>query len=98
MRVGSGDLNMQCRNCRKQNPEDANFCNGCGARLPVEATVAIGERRQLTVVFCDVVKSTPLVKFLDPEEWQEITGAYYDACETVICRHDGYVAEKQGDG
>jgi len=98
VRVGSGDLNMQCRNCRKQNPEDANFCNGCGARLPVEATAAIGERRQLTVVFCDVVKSTPLAKSLDPEEWQEITAAYYEACETVICRHDGYVAEKQGDG
>ena len=56
------------------------------------------ERRQLTVMFCDVVGSTPLASQFDPEEWREVMRAYYETCEKVIARFDGHVANYLGDG
>jgi class 3 adenylate cyclase/predicted ATPase len=56
------------------------------------------ERRQLTVMFCDLVDSTPLASQFDPEEWREVMGAYYDTCGKVIARFDGHIANYLGDG
>jgi class 3 adenylate cyclase/predicted ATPase len=56
------------------------------------------ERRQLTMLFCDLVGSTPLASQFDPEEWREIMRAYYDACGKVIARFDGHIALYLGDG
>src|ERR1700693_2815598 len=56
------------------------------------------ERRQLTVMFCDLVDSTPLASRFDPEEWREVMGAYYDTCAKVIGRFDGHIANYLGDG
>ena len=56
------------------------------------------ERRQLTVMFCDVVGSTPMASQFDPEEWREVMRAYYETCEKVIARFDGHVANYLGDG
>ncbi len=56
------------------------------------------ERRQLTVLFCDLVGSTPLSAQLDPEEFREVMRAYYDTCGKVIARFDGYIAQYLGDG
>ena len=56
------------------------------------------ERRQLTVMFCDLVGSTPLASQFDPEEWRELIKAYYEACEKVIGRFDGHVGNYLGDG
>ena len=56
------------------------------------------ERRQLTVVFCDLVESTALSARLDPEDMREVLRAYQDACSRVIARYDGYVAKFMGDG
>ena len=56
------------------------------------------ERRQLTVLFCDLVDSTRLARRLDPEDWREIVRAYQEACATVIQRFDGYIAQYLGDG
>lgn len=56
------------------------------------------ERRHLTVMFCDVVGSTPLASQFDPEEWREVMRAYYETCEKVIARFDGHVANYLGDG
>ncbi len=56
------------------------------------------ERRQLTVMFCDLVGSTPLASQFDPEEWREVMRAYYETCEKVIARFDGHVANYLGDG
>src|ERR1700757_432921 len=55
------------------------------------------ERRQLTVMFCDLVDSTPLASQFDPEEWREVMKAYYEACEKVIARFDGHVGNYLGD-
>jgi class 3 adenylate cyclase/predicted ATPase len=57
-----------------------------------------GERRQLTIFFCDLVGSTILASQFDPEEWRDVMGAYYDACAKVIARFDGHIAQYLGDG
>lgn len=57
-----------------------------------------GERRQLTIIFCDLVGSTILAGQFDPEEWRVVMGAYYDACAKVIARFDGHIAQYLGDG
>ena len=56
------------------------------------------ERRQLTVLFCDLVGSTELTAKLDPEDMRDLLLAYQDACAHVIARYDGYVAKFMGDG
>lgn len=57
-----------------------------------------GERRQLTVMFCDLVGSTELSGQLDPEELHELVTTYQDACRGVIARYEGYIAQYLGDG
>lgn len=59
---------------------------------------ASAERRQLTVMFCDLVGSTELSQRLDPEDLRELIRAYQDAVSGVVARHDGYVANFLGDG
>jgi class 3 adenylate cyclase len=56
------------------------------------------ERRQLTVLFCDLVGSTELSRRLDPEQLRELMRAYQQACGSVIERYDGHVAQYLGDG
>jgi class 3 adenylate cyclase/predicted ATPase len=56
------------------------------------------ERRQLTVLFCDLVDSTALASQLDPEEWREVVRAYQETCARVIARFEGYIAQYLGDG
>src|SRR5262252_8242384 len=56
------------------------------------------ERRRLTVLFCDLVGSTPLAGHLDPEDYREIVRAYHRTCVEVIHRFDGYIAQYLGDG
>ncbi len=56
------------------------------------------ERRQLTVMFCDLVGSTALSGALDPEDYREVMRAYQEAGVAVMGRYDGYVARYLGDG
>ena len=56
------------------------------------------ERRQLTVMFCDVVDSTTLSSQLDPEDYREVIRAYQAACAEVIQRFEGHIAQYLGDG
>ncbi len=56
------------------------------------------ERRQLTVMFCDLVGSTALSERIDPEEYREVVQAYQAACAAVIRRYDGHIAQHLGDG
>src|SRR5262249_28099652 len=51
------------------------------------------ERRQLTVLFCDLVDSTLLASQLDPEDWREVVRAYQETAATVIQRFDGHIAQ-----
>jgi class 3 adenylate cyclase len=59
---------------------------------------AEAERRQLTVMFCDLVESTKLASQLDPEVYREIVRAYQRVCSEIITRFDGHIAQLLGDG
>jgi class 3 adenylate cyclase len=65
---------------------------------PAEPHAPEAERRQLTVLFCDLVDSTVLASQLDPEEWREVVRAYQDTCAQVIARYEGHIAQYLGDG
>jgi class 3 adenylate cyclase len=56
------------------------------------------ERRQLTMVFCDLVESTKLASQLDPEDWRDVVRAYQQVCTEVIQCYNGYIAQLLGDG
>jgi class 3 adenylate cyclase len=56
------------------------------------------ERRQLTVLFCDLVGSTALSARLDPEDMRAVIGGYQNICSEVIRRYEGHVAKFMGDG
>src|SRR4029077_965053 len=60
--------------------------------------LAEAERRQLTVMFCDLVGSTALSARLDPEDLREIIAAYHRAVAEVVAEFDGFVAKYMGDG
>ncbi len=68
------------------------------APSPVVPPTPDAERRQLTVLFCDLVDSTVLASQLDPEELREVVRAYQDTCAKVIARFDGHIAHYLGDG
>ena len=58
----------------------------------------IAERRQLTVMFCDLAGSTALSARLDPEDMRRVLGAYQDGCSGMVARYDGFIARFMGDG
>src|SRR5215831_6423596 len=65
---------------------------------PSEPRFPEAERRQLTVMFCDLVDSTRLSSQLDPEEYRDVVRAYQRVCTEVIQRYDGHIAQLLGDG
>lgn len=103
-----------CPACQFANPANFQFCGQCGNRFTLAinaendhridqpSTLVTdnpeAERRQLTVLFSDLVESTALAEKLDPEDLSELFSAYRSACNHVIKRFDGYIAQYQGDG
>jgi class 3 adenylate cyclase/predicted ATPase len=67
-------------------------------RATDKAAQDTAERRQLTVMFCDLVGSTALSARLDPEDMREIVGAYHRSCAEQITKAGGFVAKYMGDG
>ena len=65
---------------------------------PASAPGQPAERRQLTVMFCDLVSSTELSRRHDPEDLRELIRRYQDTVSGVVVRHGGYVANFLGDG
>ena len=68
------------------------------ATPPAPSPPPEAERRQLTVLFCDLVDSTVLASQLDPEDLREVVRAYQETCAKVIARFDGHIAQYLGDG
>ena len=62
------------------------------------SSVREAERRQLTVMFCDLVGSTALSTQMDPEELRDVISAYQDACRHAISPYNGFIARYMGDG
>ena len=69
-----------------------------GGVLPASTGPAEAERRQLSVMFCDLVGSTPLATRFDPEDLREVFSAYHRCVADTIRRFDGFVAKYMGDG
>jgi len=87
---------MLCPRCQTAIAEGARFCARCGTTLvPQAATPA--ERRQLTVLFCDLVDSTALSVRLDPEDLREVMRAYRKYVSDTVARFGGFVSQYTGD-
>src|ERR1700682_4316124 len=103
-------LELVCPSCTVTNAPGSKFCRRCGAPLtapatapvsatpPVQIREVVGERRHLTVLFCDLVGSTAIAARLDPEEWRETVDGFHRAIAEAITRFDGHVAKYLGDG
>ncbi len=104
---------MRCSECGFESPGEFRFCGGCGNRMRgatnSAASVATdpayptrsdprAERRQLSVLFCDLVGSTKISEHLDPEELRELVQHYQETAHEAIARFDGSVAQFLGDG
>jgi class 3 adenylate cyclase len=108
--IGCGHrLGVTCGSCGSDAVEGAAFCAQCGTRLPgtdashatpasdVPATEA-GDRRQLTVLFADLVDSTRLSSSVDAEDWREAVQVYQAECSRIVERYEGHVSQLLGDG
>src|SRR5713226_9200948 len=83
---------------RSQRPGRATRSSRPPVTAPSRPVSPEAERRQLTVMFCDLVGSTPLAEKLDPEDLREVILAYQQVCAEQIRRFDGYLARYVGDG
>jgi len=79
-----------------ENPETAKFCSACGVPLQTARAVE-GERRVVTILFCDVKGSTTLAESMDPEDWGDIMAGAFRALTGPIERYEGTVARVMGD-
>ena len=100
-------LNKLCPKCAFENTSEARFCGQCAAPLhgaaPIRAEAEqreelTGERRHLTVLFCDLVGSTAIAARLDPEQWRETLAGFHRVAAAAITRFEGHVAKYLGDG
>ena len=92
-----------CQACREENPARARFCMACAEplapapRQPVSASAGAETRKTLTVLFCDVVGSTPLGEQLEPESVRKVMTRFFDRMRDVLERHGGTVEKYIGD-
>ena len=100
-------LPWPCPACGFENEPATRFCGGCGkpmdeAVAPTAPTAAPrtdgAERRQLTVMFCDLVGSTALASRLDPEDLREVIGSYHRCVAETVESFGGFAARYMGDG
>ena len=105
-------LPLACPSCGLGNPLHAKFCANCGTKLIGVSTAlaetpaslaplspeSSAERRQLTVMFCDLVGSTALSAQLDPEDLGLVIAEFRGACTNAVAPFGGSVAKYMGDG
>ena len=105
---------IACAACGHVNVADSRFCAQCGAKIgaaapappapaapsaaPAARAGSSAERRQLTVMFCDLVGSTALSTRIDPEDLRDVIAAYHKCAAGVVARFNGFVAKYMGDG
>src|SRR5437867_1101194 len=95
-------LSIACPACGRSNPGDDHFCQRCGARLDAEVPLLSpapgAERKQVTVVFADVVGSMALSSGMDPEEWSELMERLFAVLREGVNRFEGRIDKFTGDG
>src|SRR5512143_3467546 len=95
-------LDQRCASCGAAGGATAKYCSQCGARLPMRGAAPAraeaaarpeveAERRQITVMFCDMVGSTALSEQLDPEEFRAAIRLFLRTCAEVIEGLDGHI-------
>jgi class 3 adenylate cyclase/tetratricopeptide (TPR) repeat protein len=93
-----------CVACGADNGPGRRFCGDCGAVAGGAAVrsgpapTPTGERRQLTVMFCDMVGSTALGARLDPEDLRDVVATYHRCVTEHVTRFGGFIARYMGDG
>ena len=87
---------LVCARCARENPDDARFCNACGAPLAVEPR-AREERKVVTAVFVDLVGSTARAEQLDPEDVRALLRRYHETLRRDLERYGGTVEKFIGD-
>ena len=92
----SGSRSVTARSCCARSP--SSLGRTASRAREAEAAPRGAERRQLTVLFCDLVGSTALAARLDPEDLRDVMRAYQARCAEVIERFEGHVAKYLGDG
>jgi class 3 adenylate cyclase len=88
---------VRCSECGRENPGDAQFCNGCGTELAEVAPDPRAVRKVVTVLFCDMAASTALADRTGPEAVRAVLARYYARMRKVIERHGGTVEKFIGD-
>ena len=106
-------LSLACPACGHSNAAASKFCNKCGATLTPGAltfsaaiepapssapSASAAERRQLSVMFCDLVGSVALAERLDPEDLRDVLATYQHEATKIVEAGGGFVARYQGDG
>jgi len=102
---------MLCSKCQFDNPEMMRFCGQCGAPLASEPVSGVresapdnhgnpkdAERRQMSLMFIDVVNYTGMSERLDPEVVRDIMLQFQKQAASVVHRYEGHVAKYLGDG
>lgn len=89
---------MRCPSCQAATPPGSRFCPQCGNALPVDTAVVRTSRRQMTVLFCDLVGSTELAQRVDPDELLDALDRYHQTVGTIAARFGGFTARIVGDG
>src|SRR5438874_8487922 len=93
------DLGVNLVGHRRRLLDAIAALRGAELSAPADAPApAAAERRQLTVMFCDLVGSTELSSRLDPEDLREVIAGYHRAVAETVSRFDGFVAKYMGDG
>jgi hypothetical protein len=97
-----------CPQCGSENAPGQAFCNSCGTSLkqpPVEEAAATvdaasvdGERKQVTVLFADVMGSMDMAEQVDPDEWRQIMQQFFSLLSDGVRRFEGTVDKFTGDG
>jgi class 3 adenylate cyclase/tetratricopeptide (TPR) repeat protein len=84
-----------CSSCGEANPDNARFCNACGAELATTESHEV--RKTVTVLFADVTGSTALGEQLDPESLRRVMARYFETARGCLERHGGTVEKFIGD-
>jgi predicted ATPase/class 3 adenylate cyclase len=85
-----------CGSCGRDNPEPARFCMSCAS--PLTPVLSLGmARKTVSIVFCDVVGSTPMGDELDPETVRRVMTRFFEEMRHVLERHGGTVEKYIGD-
>jgi class 3 adenylate cyclase len=96
--VQSLESRVERRKSKSQKSDSLEIVDSDSRPQTLDPRLTDGERRQLTVMFCDLVGSTALSAKLDPEELREVVRAYQQVSAEVVTRFDGHIAQYLGDG